>query len=133
MEDGKKKFLEQNPNSRNLLFEQMVMSIDSCTEVIAMLMEQHKNGCGFLVLPYNRGLEEATLIDPIAAWCKLTDLESPAKHFAEYLVTYRLALYGERNEWLEEWPSLVDLAGLPPLAQYPTRPPETAFNETTDA
>lgn len=131
MKNGKKKFLEENANSRNLLFKQMVMAIDSCTEAIAMLMEQHKNGSGFLVLPYNRGLEEATLVNPIRALI-LTDLESPAKHFAEYLVTYRLALYRERNEWLEEWPSLVDLAGLPPLAHYPKRPPETAFNDITD-
>lgn len=132
MEESKKKWLQQNPNSRHLLFIQLVMAIDSCTEAIAMLMESHKARRGFLIVPWNRGLEEAALINPIAI-TTAPAIEAPGKYFAEYLVTYRLALYGERNEWLEEWPSLVDLAGLPPLAQYPTRPPEMASNETTDA
>jgi len=132
MEESKKKWLQQNPNSRSLLFIQLVLAINSCTEAVAMLMEQHRNRAGFLVVPYNRGLEDAVDINPIAAMTAPA-IETPAKYFAEYLVTYRLALYGERNEWLEEWPSLVDLAGLPPLAQYPTRPPQTASNETADA
>jgi hypothetical protein len=129
MENGKKKYLQQNPASRRMLFMDLMDQIAQATEAINRLTRGAKLGSAVTVRTnkFDIILEETVF----ALYASPNDVYESTIALTEWFAARRLMLYGERNEWLETWPELVDLADLPPNPLYPVAPPETASNEAT--
>jgi hypothetical protein len=125
MDSSKKKYLEQNPASRRLLFLDLLLELQGCTDSIDALMRAKKNGVGLRIAMTGPKIAISFGPEPLYSG-------GGAKELAEFFVCRRLALYGERNEWLECWPDLVDLVDGPDMVIRGDGVSEIASNGSTE-
>jgi hypothetical protein len=129
MDEGKKKYLQQNPASRRLLFMDLIDQVDQATNIISLLMRAHKNERPLTTRVISGGfVVEST---QFALYQDAGGVGEATKALAEWFAARRLMLYGERNEWLETWPDLLDSSEFAATRTISGTPPEIASNEAT--